>query len=112
MIASTRRTAKRVQSGFLDIGALRVHHMHGGRGPAVVFVHGLGSTGYMEWRQTLESTAARHRVLAPGLPRYGRSDKPRARYTIPYFARFISRYIEERRLRAPALAGPSLGSRI
>ena len=112
MIASTRRTAKRVQSGFLDVGALRVHHMHGGRGPAVVFVHGLGSSGYMEWRHTLESTAARHRVFAPDLPGYGRSDKPRARYTIPYFARFISRYMEERGLRAAALVGTSLGGRI
>ena len=112
MIASTRRTAKRVQSGFLDIGALRVHHMHGGRGPAVVFVHGLGSSGYMEWRHTLESTTARHRVFAPDLPGYGRSDKPRARYTIPYFARFISRYMEERGLRAAALVGTSLGGRI
>src|SRR5207248_1644758 len=86
--------------------------MHGGRGPAVVFVHGLGSSGYMEWRHTLESTAARHRVFAPDLPGYGRSDKPRARYTIPYFARFISRYMEERGLRAAALVGTSLGGRI
>src|SRR2546430_4416408 len=112
MIASTRRTAKRVQSGFLDVGALRVHHMHGGRGPAVVFVHGLGSSGYMEWRQTLESTAARHRVFAPDLPGYGRSDKPRARCTFPSFARFISRYMEERGLRAATLVGTSLGGRI
>src|SRR5256885_15370603 len=112
MIASTRRTAKRVQSGFLDIGALRVHHMHGGRGPAVVFVHGLGSSGYVEWRQTLESTAARHRVFAPDLPGYGRSDKPRARYTIPYFARFVQRYMNDRRLRSAVLVGASLGGRI
>src|SRR2546425_7438444 len=112
MIASTRRTAKRVQSGFVDIGALRVHHMHGGRGTAVVFVHGLGSSGYMEWRHTLESIAARHRVFAPDLPGYGRTDKPRARYTIPYFARFISRYMEDRGLRSAALVGTSLGGRI
>src|SRR2546425_6654868 len=112
MIASTRRTAKRVQSGFVDIGALRVHHMHGGRGTAVVFVHGLGSSGYMEWRHTLESIAARHRVFAPDLPGYGRTDKPRARYTIPYFARFIRRYMEDRGLRTAALVGTSLGGRI
>src|SRR5437762_8127987 len=112
MIASTRRTAKRVQSGFLDVGALRVHHMHGGRGPAVVFVHGLGSSGYMEWRHTLESTAARHRVLAPDLPGYGRTDKPRARYTIPYFARFLQRYMYDRGLRSATVVGASLGGRI
>src|SRR5207244_6073141 len=49
--------------------------------------------------------------FVPDLPGYGRSDKPRARYTIPYFARFINRYMEERGLRAAALVGTSLGGR-
>src|SRR5438105_8474615 len=111
MIASKKPTSV-VRSGFLDLGSLRVHHMCGGRGPAVLFVHGLGSSGYMEWRRALEPTAAGHRVFAPDLPGYGRTDKPRARYTIPYFARFISRYMEDRGLRSAALVGTSLGGRI
>ena len=86
--------------------------MHGGRGTPVVFVHGLGSSGYMEWRHNLEVVSARHRVFAPDLPGYGRTDKPRARYTIPYFARFIERYMEESGLRSATLVGASLGGRI
>src|SRR5690348_8409510 len=86
--------------------------MHGGRGPAVLFVHGLGSSGYMEWRRNLEPAAARHRVYAPDLPGYGRTDKPRARYTVPYFARFIARYMHDRGLRSAALVGASLGGRV
>src|SRR5438045_8054471 len=66
----------------------------------------------MEWRKNLVHVAARHRVFAPDLPGYGRSDKPRARYTIPYFARFIRRYLENRGLRSVALVGASLGGRI
>src|SRR5256886_4259991 len=112
MIETARPAPKRMQSGFVDMGSLRVHHMHGGRGSAVVFVHGLGSSGYMEWRQNLEATAARHRVFAPDLPGYGRTDKPRVRYSIPYFARFIRRYIEDRGLRSAVLVGTSLGGRI
>jgi len=112
MIERARPAPKRMQSGFVDMGSLRVHHMHGGRGSAVVFVHGLGSSGYMEWRQNLEATAARHRVFAPDLPGYGRTDKPRVRYSIPYFARFIRRYIEDRGLRSAVLVGTSLGGRI
>jgi pimeloyl-ACP methyl ester carboxylesterase len=91
---------------------MRVHHMTGGRGSPVLFIHGLGSSGYMEWRQNLETTAARHRVFAPDLPGYGRTDKPRARYTVPYFARFIERYMEDRGLRSAALVGASLGGGI
>jgi len=107
-----RRTPTSIQPGFVDIGSLRVHHMHGGRGSPVVFIHGLGSSGYMEWRFTLEPTAERHRVYAPDLPGYGRTEKPRARYTIPYFARFVERYIENRGLRSVVLVGASLGGRI
>jgi pimeloyl-ACP methyl ester carboxylesterase len=101
-----------VRSGFVDVGSMRVHHMHGGRGSPVVFIHGLGSSGYMEWRYNLEPAAARHHVFAPDLPGYGRSEKPRARYTIPYFARFVQRYMADRGLRSATLVGASLGGRI
>jgi pimeloyl-ACP methyl ester carboxylesterase len=104
--------SKKVRSGFLDVGALRVHHMQGGHGTPVVFIHGLGSSGYMEWRRNLEPVAVRHRVYAPDLPGYGRTDKPRARYTIPYFARFVRRYMDFLGLRRAAVIGASLGGRI
>jgi len=112
VIGTARRTSRSVQPGFIDIGSLRVHHMCGGRGAPVVFIHGLGSSSYMEWRYNLEPTAARHRVFAPDLPGYGRTEKPRARYTIPYFARFVERYIEDRGLRSAVIVGASLGGRI
>ena len=112
MIGTARPKPKSVSSEFIEIGSLRVHHSFGGRGTPVLFIHGLGSSGYMEWRYNLEDTAARHRVFAPDLPGYGRSEKPRARYTIQYFARFVERYMEDRGLRSAALVGASLGGRI
>jgi pimeloyl-ACP methyl ester carboxylesterase len=101
-----------MQSDWIQLGSLRVHHTHGGRGSPVLFIHGLGSSGYMEWRFNLEAAAHRHRVFAPDLPGFGRSEKPRARYGIPYFTRFIERYMEERGLRSAAVVGASLGGRI
>lgn len=101
-----------MRSGFVEVGKLRVHHMHGGRGSPVVFIHGLGSSGYIEWRYNLEQIAARHRVFAPDLPGFGRSEKPRARYGIAYFTRFVERYMQERGLRSAAIVGASLGGRI
>jgi pimeloyl-ACP methyl ester carboxylesterase len=97
---------------MLHMGSLRVHHTHGGRGAPVLFIHGLGSSGYLEWRFNLEPTAIRHRVYAPDLPGFGRSEKPRARYGIPYFTRFIERYMEGRGLRSAAVVGASLGGRV
>jgi pimeloyl-ACP methyl ester carboxylesterase len=101
-----------MQSDWLQLGSLRVHHTHGGRGSPVLFIHGLGSSGYMEWRFNLEATADRHRVFAPDLPGFGRSEKPRARYGVPYFTRFIERYMDERGLRSAVVVGASLGGRI
>jgi len=112
VIGTARPKPKSISSEFIEVGSLRVHHSHGGRGTPVVFIHGLGSSGYMEWRYNLEDTAARHRVFAPDLPGYGRTEKPRARYTIQYFARFVERYMEDRGLRSAAVVGASLGGRI
>jgi pimeloyl-ACP methyl ester carboxylesterase len=113
MIASMlRRPPKTLHAGMIHMGSLRVHHMHGGRGSPVMFIHGLGSSGYMEWRFNLEFAAARHRVYAPDLPGFGRTEKPRARYGIPYFTRFIERYMVSRGLRSAAIVGASLGGRV
>ena len=107
-----RRASKVLHSGYIDLGRLRVHHTFGGHGSPVVFIHGLGSSGYMEWRLNLEELAAKHRVFAPDLPGYGRTDKPRVRYTIPYFARFIERYMDDRRIGSAVVVGASLGGRV
>jgi pimeloyl-ACP methyl ester carboxylesterase len=101
-----------LHSEFIDLDRLRMHHTHGGHGSPVVFIHGLGSSGYMEWRLNLEEFARRHHVFAPDLPGYGRTDKPRVRYTIPYFARFVREYMEDRRIRSAAIVGASLGGRV
>ena len=101
-----------LQSGMIRLGDLNVHQLQGGRGRPVLFIHGLGSSGYMEWRFNLEPAAAKHRVFAPDLPGYGRTEKPRVRYTIGYFARFIERYMENRGLRSAAIVGASLGGRV
>jgi pimeloyl-ACP methyl ester carboxylesterase len=51
-------------------------------------------------------------VLAPDLPGFGRSEKPPARYGIPYFVRTIDRYLDARGIRAATVVGASLGGRI
>src|SRR5216683_4142520 len=107
-----RRQPKALHAGMLHMGSLRVHHTHGGRGTPVLFIHGLGSSGYLEWRFNLEPAAACHRIYAPDLPGFGRSEKPRARYGIGYFTRFIERYMEGRGLRSAAVVGASLGGRV
>jgi pimeloyl-ACP methyl ester carboxylesterase len=101
-----------VRSGFVKVGRLDLHHTYGGRGSPVLLIHGLGSSGYIEWRFTMPALAKAHRVFAPDLPGFGRSQKPRARYGIRYFARVLDRYLEGRRLSSAAIVGTSLGGRV
>jgi len=102
-----------IRDGYLKLGNLTIHHTYGGSGTPVLFIHGLGSSGYIEWRFNLVRTSRSHRVYAPDLPGYGRSDKPRAaRYGIPYFAKTIDRYMQNRHLRGAAVVGTSMGGRI
>ena len=105
-------TAATLSPEMIEVGDLRVHHVHGGHGSPVVFIHGLGSAGYMEWRFNLAPAASRHKVFAPDLPGYGRTQKPRVRYTISYFADFVEQYMRDRGLRNAAIVGTSLGGRI
>jgi len=101
-----------MRGGFLRLEGLLVHHVHGGSGaPPVVFVHGLGSAGYLEWRFNLPAVARSHRVFAPDLPGFGRSDQPAGGYGIPLFARVIEEYIRAHGLR-PVLVGTSMGGRV
>jgi pimeloyl-ACP methyl ester carboxylesterase len=102
-----------LRSGFVDVDDLRLHHTFGGRGePSTVFVHGLGSSGYIEWRFNLPELARSHRVFAPDLPGFGRSAKPTVSYGIPLFARTVEGYLRALRLRSGVLVGSSMGGRV
>jgi pimeloyl-ACP methyl ester carboxylesterase len=99
-----------LNEGEVRCGAITLHHTFGGRGSPLLLIHGLGSAGYLEWRFNLRRLAARHTVYAPDLPGFGRSEKPAsARYSIPFFARTLVRYLQELKLRSVFVVGTSLG---
>ena len=102
-----------LEAGHVKVGRLVLHHTTGGVGTPVLFVHGLGSSGYIEWRFNLQHFAHRHRVLAPDLPGFGRSDKPtRARYGIDWFSSTLDRYLDAVGAPRVAVVGTSMGGRV
>lgn len=95
--------------GALD--GLRLHWVGDGRGPAVVFLHGLG--GFAEsWRPTMAALAGRHTVLALDLPGFGRSAKPRARYHLEFFAAAVEGFLDAMGIPHATLVGHSLGGAV
>lgn len=104
----------RLEQEVVRVGRINLHHTYGGHGrPPLLFVHGLGSSGYLEWRFNLPFFARSHRVLAPDLPGFGRTDKPRTvRYGVPYFAKTLDRYLDEIEIERTVIIGASLGGRV
>jgi pimeloyl-ACP methyl ester carboxylesterase len=56
-----------------------------GRGPVVLLIHGMGCD-HTTWEPVMESLRRRYTVIAPDLLGHGRSDKPRADYTLGGYA--------------------------
>ena len=99
----------RLSGGALD--GLTLHYVSAGRGPAVVLLHGLG--GFAEsWRRTVEALAPRHTVIALDLPGFGHSAKPRAHYSLGFFANALGGFLDGLGLGSASLVGHSMGGAV
>src|SRR5437870_2551576 len=76
-----------------EVDGLRLHYVVEGRGPVVIFVHGLG--GFAEsWRHNVRPLAGRATVFAVDLPGFGDSAKPRTSYRLGYFANALRGFMD------------------
>ena len=95
------------REGEVDGRQVRILECDGG-GSVVVLVHGLGLTGGV-WRPHLPLLArAGHRVLAPDLPGFGRSDSPATGYAVPQTAEWLERFADAEGLPPAAWVGHSV----
>ena len=71
---------------YLDAGGLRVHYLDEGprAAPPLLLLHGEPSWSYLYRRMIPILVSAGHRVIAPDLVGFGRSDKPAARADYTY----------------------------
>ena len=94
-----------------EVDGLRLHYVVEGRGPAVIFIHGLG--GFAEsWRHNIGPLAGRATVFALDLPGFGDSAKPRARYRLADFASALRGFMDALGLAQASLVGHSLGGAV
>ena len=64
----------------IETNGATIHVRVGGQGPAVVLLHGFGTTGDM-WGHLASALIEDHTVIAPDLRGLGRSSKPEGGYT-------------------------------
>ena len=80
----------------------------GGDGPPLLFIHGLGGL-WQNWLLNLPAFMGSHRVIAPDLPGFGRSEMPSGRISIQGFARVIDALCERLGVVDPVVVGNSMG---
>ncbi|MGW3960507.1 alpha/beta fold hydrolase [Amycolatopsis sp. NPDC005003] len=96
----------------LAIDGQRIHYVRAGRGPAVVLLHGSGSSleGFGRVAELLSSSFD---VIRPDLPGFGRTgSRPDRDYRVRTYARTIARFLTALEVPHFALAGNSLGGNI
>jgi pimeloyl-ACP methyl ester carboxylesterase len=80
----------------------------GGDGPPLLFLHGLGGL-WQNWLLNIPAFMPSHRVIAPDLPGFGRSQMPSGRISIQGFARVIDALCERLDISNPVVVGNSMG---
>lgn len=97
---------------WAEVDGMRIAYADEGDGDIpLVLVHGLG--GYIPmWTNNLKVLAQHHRVVALDLPGYGKSDKPRARYSMRFFADAVRGLLDELDIPRALLVGHSMGAQV
>lgn len=96
----------------LVVDGTRLRLIDTGRGPAVVFIHGLAASIY-SWRHQLEPVLqAGHRVVAFDNRGFGFSDHPEHGYTNADYARLVVALLDSLRIEDAILVGHSMGGAI
>jgi 4,5:9,10-diseco-3-hydroxy-5,9,17-trioxoandrosta-1(10),2-diene-4-oate hydrolase len=98
-----------VQDQYMQVGQIRTRFWTvGDEETIVVLIHGIGSS--MEyWIHNIHTLAKHHRVYAMDLVGNGRSDKPAAPYSFPYFAQFVNDFLQAQNIDRVSLIGNSMG---
>jgi pimeloyl-ACP methyl ester carboxylesterase len=79
-----------------------------GDAPPILFLHGLGGV-WQNWLLNIPAFMGSHRVVAPDLPGFGRSEMPAGKISIQGFARVIDALCGELGLEDPIVVGNSMG---
>ena len=93
---------------FTTIHGYRRAYVLTGSGPAVLLLHGIGDSSDT-WRRIIPDLAADHTVIAPDLLGHGRSDRPRADYSIAAYACGMRDLLSVLDIERATIVGHSLG---
>lgn len=102
-------TEQRPQDKYVKVGEVNVRYwVQGSQGSTVILIHGIGAA-VDSWAFNINVLAKKHRVYAMDLVGFGLSDKPVVEYSLPFFSKFISDFMEKQNIDRANLVGWSFG---
>jgi len=93
---------------YTTIHGYRRAYVKAGSGPAILLIHGIGDSSDT-WRPVLKELTKHHMVIAPDLLGHGRSEKPRADYSIAAYANGMRDLLSVLDVDTVTVVGHSLG---
>jgi 2-hydroxy-6-oxonona-2,4-dienedioate hydrolase len=80
----------------IEINGFKINYDEKGKNNSknVLFIHGLGSSS-LTWGDIPEALSKYFHTITVDLIGFGKSDKPNADYTIPYFSKFIKSFLRQ-----------------
>jgi pimeloyl-ACP methyl ester carboxylesterase len=93
---------------FRTIHGYRRAYRIAGSGPAILLIHGIGDNS-TTWNAIQAALAQRFTVIAPDLLGHGRSDKPRADYSVAAYANGMRDLLSVLEIERVTVLGHSLG---
>jgi pimeloyl-ACP methyl ester carboxylesterase len=96
-------------SHFVDVDGMSVHYRDEGTGPAIVLLHGTGSSLHA-WDAWAAGLSPSHRVVRLDLPAFGLTGpRPDGDYRLDTYVAFLDHFVAKLGLGSFALAGNSFG---
>lgn len=90
-----------------------VRYRHGGDGPPLVFLHGIGlDAGGVSWRHALPALADDFSVYAPDFPSHGQSGSGSGTYTTEYYVDTLAAFLDAQDIHGAGLVGVSMGGAV
>src|SRR5580704_4173163 len=93
---------------YCTIHGYRRAYVKAGHGPALLLIHGIGDSSD-SWRPVLDQLSRHHTVIAPDLLGHGRSEKPRADYSVAAYANGMRDLLSVLEIDRATVLGHSLG---
>ena len=106
---------KDVKDRWVEVGGLRVHLLVAGEAnaPPILLLHGGGyDSASLSYGKSIGPVSRNNKVFAPDWPGYGRSGKPKIRYSTGYYVDFLGRLMDVLGLEQSSLVGISMGGAI